>query len=209
MNTTSAPIVTIARRRTAFTIVELLVVVVIIAVLIGLLFPVITTLKNGKNKALTNAQIMKLMIAMEQYASEDPRHFYPTPVASEFLTFDERGHAGVLYLLTRAGYTVQTQELDQVAPSGQPMYKALLDGWQRPLRYRLDGPRFVGAVVDAGSMNGTADTPAGAVVTDWNPKGKEPWAYVWSLGKPTKDGDTTDALPANAANWLYQKGYKQ
>jgi len=106
----------------------------------------------------------------------------------------------VLTLLSLKGYSVNTQELD---PEPTSFPRALVDGWYRPIRYVLDGPFRAGGVINHSAMNGTADRPASR--DDWNPRGVEPFAYVWSLGRP-KGTDAADRNAANAENWIYKKG---
>jgi prepilin-type N-terminal cleavage/methylation domain-containing protein len=206
--TVSSPITARARAaapRSGFTLIELLVVIAIIITLIGLLMPLIAMLKNSEKAATTRSNIMGLMVAMQAYADEDPRHFFPTPQADEHLSFVEGSTTAALTLLTRAGYTVPMQDIDHETG---PTSRMLMDGWWRPILYRLDGPFMSGATIDSSRMNGIADRPAPTtVVDDWNPKGIEPYPYIWSLGKP-KSGDATDALPASAIRWIYKKGLK-
>jgi prepilin-type N-terminal cleavage/methylation domain-containing protein len=185
-----------------FTLIELLVVIAIILVLAAMLIPAVGLLRDRSRAATTRAAIVGLSVAMRSYADEDKRHFFPTPVASLRLDYDADTPGAILNMMEAHGYVVRLDDVDR--NPGSPTYRALLDGWRRPVRYQLDGPRLTGAgAVDTSLMNGSADRPATLTLCpDWNPRNVEPWAYIWSLNKPRVD-EATDALPANAAQWIY------
>ena len=65
---------------TAFTLVELLTVITIIAILMGLLFPAITTAKDQARKAQAKAAVMQIATAVKQYYSEYAK--YPLGTAT-------------------------------------------------------------------------------------------------------------------------------
>lgn len=190
-------------RAAGFTLIELLVVISIIAVLAAMLIPAVGLLRDRSKTAATRDAVMGLTIAMISYASEDARHFFPAPATGDLLIYDDADPAANLTQMEARGYTVAHASLDKDPAS--PTYKALLDGWRRPIFYRLDGPFRSGGVNDATRMNGTADRPATPDPLDWNPKSTEPWAYIWSLGKPKVDL-ATDALPVNVKSWIYPQG---
>lgn len=179
------------------TLLELLVVMAIILALLGLLFPAASVLRNSAHSANARHLVLTLGIAMRAYADEDQRHFFPTPRSDQLLTYDPADPGAILSMLEQKGFPVPTR---QIATPGHE----LLDDWGRPLHYVLDGPYLSGGVVTTAAMNGVADRPAAD--TAWNPKSVEPWAYLWSLGRPTSAGDAADALPANAAAWIYERG---
>ena len=184
-----------------FTLIELLVAISIVIILVALLLPAIGMLRRKARVTTSEERVASLAIALRTYADEDPRRFFPTPEADDRLTYDPTGAApGVLDLLETSGYQVSLGIL-----GGQPGgVRHLVDGWGRPLRYRLDGPVVTATgTIDASAMDGTPDRPA--PVSDWNPDGAEPFAYVWSLGIPQGD-EAGDADPANAGNWIYRRG---
>ena len=71
-----------------FTLVELLVVISIIVVLMGLLFPTIGTIKNAANKARAGAAISSLMTAAKSYYNEYGQWPSPTSDMDLVLTFN-------------------------------------------------------------------------------------------------------------------------
>ena len=189
----------------AFTLLELLFVIGIILLLVALLIPAIQLVKNSARTAKSMNQVQQLAVALRSYANEDARHLYPTPEtlgSTSLLTCDPANPGSTLVLLARSGYVVKQSDIDGEPTSST--YQALLDGWKRPLRYFLDGPYLNGGAFDGHLMNGIADRPA--PVSEWNPSGEEPYPYVWSLGRPTRTGDSADAQPGNAANWLFPRG---
>lgn len=167
------------------TIVELLIVVTVIAALLGLLLPAIQMVRNATRKSATVAMVQQLQSALRLYSLEDNRHRLPPMEADRSLrtSAGTGGAARTLDLLRNVGLEWRVEQLSD---------GALLDGWQRPYRYVVDDNR-----------DGVADRPAPQ--SDWNAKGEDPYAYVWSIGKPTTAGDADDGAPASAERWLYTR----
>lgn len=68
----------VREHRRGFTLVELLVVVSIIALLLGILLPALSKARAAAMSTRCLAQTRTIALAMQMYADEDPRHFYPT-----------------------------------------------------------------------------------------------------------------------------------
>lgn len=170
-----------AARTPAFSLVELLVTIAIIAVLMGLVLAGISAVRKSQKRTESQQLVAQLHQAMGVYAQMDRRGKFPGPDPGGVLLAD----AGVGALLVeQAGYLVQRPRL-VATPAGS----VLGDAWGRPLRYAPD------LVVDG-------DPARPAPQPDWNPKGREPYPYLWSLGVPTAS-EAEDALPASAVRWLY------
>lgn len=188
-----------ATHRRGFSLLEILITISIIAVLLGLLLPAIGMLKRRAREVQSVERLLGLTIAVRSYRDEDPRGLYPTPEVDGLLRSGVAGGTGVMDLLELAGYQISALSLGPADGGGRPF----VDGWQRPFRYHLDGPYQSGATLDASRINGVADRPAAD--PGWNPRGEEPFPYLWSLGEPRGD-DAVDADPGNHEHWLYPEG---
>src|SRR4051812_27540774 len=71
---------TIRPRRSAFTLIELLVVIVIIAVLMGLAFPVFSSIQNQAKKTQAKNDVTQIVTAVNAYYAEYGK--YPVPSAN-------------------------------------------------------------------------------------------------------------------------------
>jgi prepilin-type N-terminal cleavage/methylation domain-containing protein len=188
-------------RRSAFTMVEILVVVALICVLMAMLFPVVGMIRESSRRAQARLLINDLHMAMRVYADEEPQRRFPTPASDNFLRYDlheETGFQVLNLLIAHGGLKGGMQRL--VPDPAQDRWRVLVDPWARPYRYVADS-----------NMDQVVDRPAPK--TDWNARDVEPFAYVFSLGTPLRglhgawSGDP-DLEPANAQNWLYVKNTK-
>lgn len=73
-------------RPSAFTLVELLTVIVIIAILMGLLFPLMGIIKDNANKAAARTACLSIVAAVKAYNTEYGK--YPSPLATSTGTTD-------------------------------------------------------------------------------------------------------------------------
>jgi prepilin-type N-terminal cleavage/methylation domain-containing protein len=191
--------------RHGFTLIEILVTISIIAVLVSLLIPGIGLVRNAVRRSETRALIDGLAGAMETYRLVDGRHRFPGGYDDQSLrTADPGGTPDVLDLLRELGSGWLAKNLAPAPPApltgplADPPAESnqmLVDAWRRQIRYVTD--------IGADGRLVTPFTAPGGAPADWNPKRQQPFAYVWSLGKPTGD-DTADALDANVANWIYR-----
>ena len=173
----------------AFTLVELLVTISIILVLMALLIPAIGMVRDSVRRAKTVALIDGLTAAAEIYAMEDGRHRYPPVEADQSMrTNNDVGALRSLDLVRERGAQWRHADLDTAPGSSAP--DRLVDAWRRPIHYVVDD--LIDKVIAR---------PA-PLKTDWNPKSREPFGYVWSLGKPSGD-EVADADPNDASRWLY------
>lgn len=178
--------------RIGMTLQEILIVISIIAVLAAMLIPAIGVVRNRALIASTRATVSAISLALDQYRNEDMRRKLP-PADGPTLQYesDESKPPTTLNLIEEAGYRTA---VGQLAPLSGTR-RVHIDAWRRGLRYQVDE-----------LVSGGAVKPA--PLDDWNPGGQQPFAYVWSLGRP-RGSETDDALPAQAAgNWIYRMAGK-
>jgi prepilin-type N-terminal cleavage/methylation domain-containing protein/prepilin-type processing-associated H-X9-DG protein len=93
-----------ARRRRAFTLVELLVVIGVIAALIALLLPAVQAARESARRAQCQSQLHQIGVALFRYANNPLRHDGPFPKAlTEVLEHQEEFEILCCPSLERAG----------------------------------------------------------------------------------------------------------
>lgn len=172
------------RSISAFTLIEVLVVVSIMVIIMGLLIPTINMVRENARKTEANQTITQMIASMTLYQNEDGRKRlpYPGPFAdnsnpysgaattyfrssADELAFsmafgDQRGGdaiPGVLQLLDDAGQALPTLRLDRTDED-----RRALDPWGRPYRYRLGLPAAVRSTFSGAHGSGIA------ILSDWN-----------------------------------------
>lgn len=180
-------------RTAGLSLIELLTVIGIIMLLVAISLPVVQSVRNSVRGTQAVNQVQGLYAACEVYAMEDRRRL-PPPVEADLSLRTNLGGSGparTLDLLRERGCEWRVADLGPESATG----RVLLDAWRRPVRYQSD--------ID---MDATADKPA--ALADWNAKEVEPYAYVWSLGRPSGAGDAADADTTHAEHWIYKKNSK-
>lgn len=200
MNRSPAPV-----QHRGFTLIEILVTISIITVLVSLLIPGIGLVRKAVRRTETRTLVDGVAAAMEVYRLEDDRRRFPGGYDDQSLrTSDAGGTPDVLDLLRERGSGWLAKNLAPAppAPLAGPLAdppaesrQMLVDAWRRQIRYVTD--------IGAHGRLVTPFTAPGGAPADWNPKRQQPFAYVWSLGKPINN-DTSDALDTNVANWIYR-----
>lgn len=182
-------------QRTGFTLIELLVVIGLITLLMGMLFPVVRMITEGSRRAHATSLVSALHVSLRAYAAEDPSRRFPPPEGDGTLRSSRDVlQPRVIDLLVPTYLNAGVERL-VAEPAGTTWQ--LMDPWSRPYRYRVD------ALAD-----GTVQRPD-AARTDWNARGIEPFAYVWSLGRPLAGGPEMDpstdpdAAPGTGAPWIH------
>ena len=182
-------------QRTGFTLIELLVVIGLIALLAGMLFPVVRLIMESSRRAHATSLVSALHVSLRAYAAEDPsRRFPPTEGDATLRSSGDAAHPRVIDLLVP---TYLNAGVERLVAEPAATTRQLMDPWNRPYRYRVD------ALAD-----GAVQRPD-AARADWNARGIEPFAYVWSLGRPLAGGPgiapaaDPDAAPGTGAPWIY------
>lgn len=169
----------------AFTLTELLTVIGIILVMLAIAMPVMGSIRNAARKTQTVTRVQAVFAACQVYALEDRRRMPPPAEIDLTLRTAQGGSmaARTLDLLQDRGLMIDGTQLGLMGATG----RSLLDAWRRPLRYQPD-------IV----MDGIIVKPAAK--DDWNANAEEPFAYVWSLGKPSGNEAEDTGI---AAGWIY------
>ena len=197
--------------RQAFTMIELMVVVSIIAILVAILLPTIGVLRDRSRKADAMGMVTALSMAVESYAAEDQRRRHPDADASDALVpgcrfllwteTDGNQPRGPLDLLALVGYDPRSGTLVDVPGTTRRLH---IDPWHRGFRYYRDPHVFPTTISTTPPVASRPD--AGIIQPDWNPRNQWPFAYLWSLGKPTGAGEIVDSGTDHASHWLYRSG---
>lgn len=182
--------------RTAFTLIEVLVAIVIIMVLIGLLMPAISVVQRKAKERGTFQIISELTQAIEAYRSEDVRHRFPPVNGDQSISLRAipGPGAGTLELLDRTGmWSPSAAEKDDSS--------RLLDPFGSTFRYQLQRPQPLNNSDRLHNWNwdsannrerawGRRPDASGSVSN-----GALAFPYVWSLG--------LKGLDNNATTWIY------
>jgi prepilin-type N-terminal cleavage/methylation domain-containing protein len=120
------------RKRSAFTLVELLVVIGIIGVLIGILLPVLGRARKAANKTATLAALHQIGVAMASYEAEF-KGALPTDLSEE--DTDGRAFGGLALLMARYKIPPKLLINPNTNDTAATRFNAL--GW--PILYELDG----------------------------------------------------------------------
>jgi prepilin-type N-terminal cleavage/methylation domain-containing protein len=179
--------------RRAFTLIELLTVIAIIAVLTALLIPAIGLVRDKVRRSQAGSTVAALHQAMMGYAAEERRHRFPTAAVDLSLGWAPEDAAppvkGTLNLLAEQGFEFDREGLDRtVVPH------VLQDPWKRPYRYQADAD-LLGATGPQRPLGCDGVSPP---LESWNAAGTRPWAYIWSTGR---DGS------ADGTGWVYQRDF--
>jgi prepilin-type N-terminal cleavage/methylation domain-containing protein len=171
-------------RTRGFTLIELLVVISVIAVLLGLLFPTITLVRNMARKAKTQTTLGQICSALEKYRDVNGNYpdSYGTPdvYAKSFMTGATPNEFGAIgddnFKNVNAALGAQLNTVDRDAFSGGPILDSFGSGaGGEPFRYRpwKFYPYKDGATMRIDRDNDTLPNPDGY--------------QVWSKGKNGRD----------------------
>jgi general secretion pathway protein G len=184
------------RYRFGVTLIELLVVIAIIAILAGLLLPVLAMVRQKSALTTARQMVQQVAQALESYRLADGEHRYPTPQSDRGLSRlpPAVGSSAVLALL--AGYGLPELKVEESSVVGR-----LEDPWGSPFMYDLVRP----VVSDPAALESWNWDPATGHERAWDRRWDEsskaivlgalPYPYVYSFG-PTARTDV-------GADWIF------
>ena len=194
--------------RSAFTLVELLVVIGIITLLIGLLLPAITAAREHARLAHCASNMRQLAVAFHGYASANRSrypHNYGVPAPGEFWYDPERIGRHLSYTLApgeRAGGSVFTCPNDFQGRRSYSMNVWASSGVDAPLRAALpsNGRMWRPHTRPAAKLILLAETwsSTGAPVTGYY---ANPWMGVRGATQEQRFGSGSGVTPLSAGRW--------
>jgi prepilin-type N-terminal cleavage/methylation domain-containing protein len=179
-------------RQSAFTLIELLVVIVIIAVLMGVAFPVFSSIQNQAKKTQAKNDVTQIVTAVNAFYTEYGRYPLPTSASGDGYSvgdgttaskamFDAlRGldlglNSRQIVFISPAEDTTQLSPKGKIGSDGQ-----FHDPWSPPYSIRIDAD-YDNKVPNPYGTNGAGSDPVRQGV------------IAWSLGKDTKPGKDGDS----------------
>jgi prepilin-type N-terminal cleavage/methylation domain-containing protein len=179
-------------RQSAFTLIELLVVIVIIAVLMGVAFPVFSSIQNQAKKTQAKNDVTQIVTAVNAFYTEYGRYPLPTSASGDGYSvgdgttaskpmFDAlRGldlglNSRQIVFISPAEDTTQPSPKGKVGSDGQ-----FHDPWSSPYSIRIDAD-YDNKVPNPYGTNGAGADPIRQGV------------IAWSFGKDTKPGKDGDS----------------
>ncbi len=170
-------------RRNAFTLIELLVVIVIIAVLMGIAFPVFSTIQNQARKTQAKNDLTQIVTAVNAYYTEYGKYPLPSSASGDGYTVGDgtTSSKGVLDALRGLDLNLNPRQVVFISPAedktqASPKGKMgtddqFHDPWTSPYRIRIDA--------DYNNQVPNPYTGAGGAGPDPLRQG----VIAWSLGK--------------------------
>jgi prepilin-type N-terminal cleavage/methylation domain-containing protein len=185
-------------RRHAFTLIELLVVIVIISVLIGLAFPVFSSIQNQAKKTQAKNDLTQIVTAVNAFYTEYGR--YPTTEATDASATYGTGNSSAPLFNELRGKTatLNTRQIVFISPpedSTQPTPKGKIgtdgqfyDPWGSGYRLQIDADYDNQVANPYGGMGGAGADPIRQGVIAWS-LGKD-----LTLGKNGKFTGSDDVI---------------
>ncbi len=190
-------------KQRAFTLVELLTVIAIIAVLMGLLFPAVNGVRDSAKKTQATNDATQLVNAVKAFYTEYGRYPLPTGASGEDFTYDAGNPNQTLIRILTAKETatpmLNPRKIVFLEPpaaketgrygvefgsNGAPS-SDFLDPWGTPYRVRIDSDY----------NNSVRELGTGNLLTNG--------VIAWSAGKDGQDGGSATAaeFKDNAMSW--------
>jgi len=154
------------RRRPAFTLVELLVVMGIIGLLVALLFPAIGAARQAANKTKAQAEVNAIDSAMRAYLAEYGKFPLQTSAASDNKYTNTTDSLGIVYMSLRGGTNWNPRKIAFMEiPDASLVDGIFMDPWDNYYRIAADWTmdRMVTNTATEGHGNLT-----GRVVAAWS-----------------------------------------
>lgn len=187
-----------SKRFGAFTLIELLTVIAIIAVLMGLLFPALSGVKDSARKVQAKNDATQITNAVKAYYAEYGRYPLENPGQDVSFGADNNKVMNPLRAKSPEGDTLNPRKIafmeippakDMAVPkSGYGNDGTFYDPWGRPYQVKIDGNYDNNLSEPGSSGGGGRGGGAGTVLTTG--------VLVWSLGK-----DGTDATGDEVYGW--------
>jgi len=172
-------------RQKGFSLLELLVVLLIIALLSCLIFPAINAMRRTANRSLTATRAQVIVSAIKAYKADYPTYPGQTQGAVDW-TYDNsvanRRHSIILNDLTNNPRKKSYSELSENLTTN-----CYLDAWDRPYVIAMDENNDGFLTISNGSLAGTTLTFTSSNIQEtvaimswgWDPSNSATWLYSW------------------------------
>ena len=179
-------------RGRAFTLIELLVVIVIIAVLMGVAFPVFSSIQNQARKTQAKNDVTQIVTAVNAFYTEYGKYPLPSTASGDGYSVGDgtTPSKGLFDALRGSDHSLNPRQIifispaedtSQVSPKGKVGSDSQFhDPWSSPYSIRVDAD-YDNKVPNPYGTNGAGADPIRQGV------------IAWSLGKDTKPGKDGDS----------------
>jgi prepilin-type N-terminal cleavage/methylation domain-containing protein len=154
-------------RQSAFTLVELLTVIAIIAILMGLLFPAIQVVKNQANKVKAKTDIVNTVAAVKQYYTEYGKYPLTGQTVNADITFGDSNS------VSSAGSAINNNFLYDILRNYPNGNRAIPDGNPRQIVFFEGKNGIATSGMPRGGFSGTTTGGTGILGCYYDPWGAQ------------------------------------